>query len=259
MGRYVFIEELALHGLDGRVAVALPRVLQSPTPTVDELLASCPGVSEIRSITTDFDIRWDPYLSRTKYTCVPGGAGSNVALALWNTFRCMKLITFDSPVPLFNDRNLYHWLKNAHPAPVMRSPSGDLPSWNISPIYIVHSTTGSESRGAENPVARVGRDGIRLMDWFLDDPRLPGWSRAWLSPYGMRNAGVMGLVEILLHEAWHAVSGVGMPDCLPGGAHQATYWYYRWLAEHSRSYLSDEQKAVAARNAGLFLSEVEGC
>ena len=248
MGRYVFTNELSLHGLDGPAdktsGYAKAKALR--TRTVDELLASCPTEAEVTSIGMDFPrlqvdqtIRDEPdeptsdLDEPTGMPCTYGGSEYGSILAATNMFRVLRLITFDSPVPLFNDENLYNWLKRM----------------NI-PIYVFRGGGVGESGSYANS------SGIHISHRFLRWPD----RRVWVGDRG----GLSTPTTALLHEAWHYVSGKrhdvspggrcgasggsgsGCDSSLAyGGAHAASYRFNQWLAQHSRSYLTPEQRAYA--------------
>lgn len=231
MGRYVFANELALHGLDGPAVAVVSRMARAYRPTVDDLLATTPSDAEVMAIRRDFNIWFSP-----------GVPSRNVQLGVYNVFRAMRLIAFDSPIPLLGETNVYRWLKQTGVA-----------------IEFFHD----DGTGIHHAAG-----GVLHMNDITFDPPAQAWSHLRLAS------------AVLLHEAWHVcVSGrekqhdrdlscrdvhgaiaAGTWCCANdsslryGGAWAAQYWYLQWLATHSGSYLSTEEKQAAADNANAVRS-----
>lgn len=181
--------------------------------TLDAILAREPTAEEVEVIHGDFDVTFesdpDPISRRS----------------LIDAFRCLRALRFDAPVPMLGSRSAYAWLRSGGIA--VHVFDGDGFSRSGRPILI---RRGSLLRG----------------------------SAQWDDGAGV---GMVGLVELLVHEGFHTISGVahdcrdaygnlGLDSSLGyGGAWAAQYWFDRWLAEHSGSYLSDAQKRSAANLA----------
>lgn len=158
-------------------------------------------------------------------------------LTVYNAFRAMRLIDFDTPIPVLNATNLYEWLF----------------SLNLTNI---HFTVGEQWSFAE-------RGAINLRGEVLDAPEM----RVWIDPRS--GVGLMDVVLIIVHEARHAralgnpnadadntighpcsndpsIEHVHDPSIEYGGAWAAQYWTSRWLAEHSGHYLSSLEKRYAS-------------
>lgn len=245
-----------------RVPIVGPFLTVRPL-TVDQLLTTCPTSAEIAEIHRDFNISFDPAVFRgvpvnqalASFPCTPGGSGSNVLLGLYNLFRVAKLVTFDAPMPLLNTRNVYEWAKAQR--------------FNFR---VIASPPGLSGSFADPDTWTV---------WLSDNSLSWSFRRVGYDP--STGLGAYAFPAVVVHEGWHLVSGLDhnrtrecTADCRPtveadgspgntcgandsslsyGGAWAASYWYNRWLAEHSGPYLSDVEKRASANNAAMVLRE----
>lgn len=222
MGRYFYIDDTELSGQAISAVVsavsAASRASRPSARRVDDLLALSPTEAERRAIRRDFRIWFSS-----------GEPSWNVMLGIYNVFRGLRLIQFDSPIPLFGETNAYRWLQRV----------------GVS-IDFFHGAEGHHT----------GTDMILHMNDVTFDPSKQVWLNLQLAS------------AVLLHEAWHAAGGIGTGHnrdsaCLDiggtwgtrdssfeyRGAWAAQYWYLRWLATHSGAYLSLEEKQAAAASA----------
>lgn len=204
-------------------AIAARRLAASPINSlVDRVLGSCPSAEEVATILRDFPITFD--FDADPIRCGQPGA----LLAIINAYRCMKVINFDVPMPLFNAKNLYDWFRSHG-----KSGKG----------YGVHVFSYDDSSHAGDGFANIRKQVV-----------MQPQELAWDNGVG---SGMVSLVGLLVHEAAHSVLSKGH-NCVDGsvdssmeysGAWAAQYWYNRWLAEHSGPALSANQKASMARVA----------
>lgn len=235
--------------------------------TMDDILASCPTDAEIEAIRKDFLFTFDSKPETLK--CTAGGTESGALLSLYNAFRCMKALTFDKPIPLIGNANLYAWMKGLG--------------------YSIHVFDGDAYSHSSGKEIYLRRNILGTSKGFPDDG---WWVRSWDNGRGL---GMISLIGLLVHESAHLAFKKGHPctfespgSTLPagvrirddglavfpdgairrlteterdnaiwggdpsleyGGAWAAQYWFDRWLADHSGSYLSDAEKQSAGRLA----------
>lgn len=198
--------------------------------TIDGLLSSCPSFSDASRMESEVGVRYERSLAsgpdELRMDCTGGGSETSVRLAVINTLRVLRAVTFDSPVPLFNSTNLYSWLvsSGSRPITIFRGNRGEPSVW-LSP----------------------GRE-IRMNHLFFSGSS----RRYWTDPVNRRMGGISACLANLMHEAWHSYSrkghepGVAMaaqdPSLEFGGSWAAEYWIARWFAEHSGSWLTAQQR-----------------
>lgn len=211
------------------VRTSVPGRISIPA-TIDGLLSSCPSSSASSGMEGEVGVRYDSALfddpAERGLRCTVGGSETNVRLAFVNTLRVLRAVTFDSPVPLFNSRNLYSWLvaSGVRPITIFRGIPGQPSSWD----------------------PRLA--GIRMNHLFFSGSS----RRYWTDPVNRRMGGISACLVNLMHEAWHSYSrkghepGVAMatqdPSLEFGGSWAAEYWIARWFAEHSGSWLTAQQR-----------------
>jgi hypothetical protein len=159
-------------------------IVETVTKTMDEIMATCPTAGEIASINRDFKFTFgaepgpircgDPRLVRGH--AAPRTPG--VLLSLYQAFRCMRALTFDAPMPVANERNLYVWLKK-----------------NDIGINVI----GSEELSSGGTRVLQLRKAVFTGEWTL------AWDNG-------RGSGIGGLIGLFVHEATHAITGKGH-DC----------------------------------------------
>lgn len=196
---------------------------------IDALLESCPTDAEVQSIHKDFKIVIDASVlpSMRAWSCTKGGRENSIMLSLYNSFRVMKLLTFDAPMPLIGATNMYDWLRSLG--------------------LTFHVITSAAVGGYNNA---EGRDVYLLAEGLGGQD-----NRVWLN--SSTQFGLMHFPALLLHEARHTVPGGGYPhNCSSwdsslsfGGAWALQYYYYLWLANHSGPYMTQMQRIAAADTA----------
>ena len=114
--------QIRLHDID--IVHELPHPKSPPQPlnpwtyqNADALVASCPLDSEIQQIRADFNIYFDKGLIDhgvlVPWSCSVGGSESSIMLSMYNTFRLLKCIPFDTTFPWDSAHsNLYDWLQS---------------------------------------------------------------------------------------------------------------------------------------------------
>ena len=209
-----------------------PSYGRQPFRTIADLLASCPTHEERLAIRRDFNIAYQPGVPLGPWGCSVGGAESSIELTVYNAFRAMRLIQFDAPIPVLGATNLYEWLFGEQ----------------LTQILV---TAGEAYSSAHGGMMRIRSEVLGQLS-----------QREWVN--FSSGTGLLDIVTLLVHEGRHATGGPGHDCSINGAARDSTleyggswavqYWLYRWLAEHSGSYLSARDRQYAAELAEYILS-----
>ena len=113
-------------------------------------------------------------------------------------------------------------------------------------------------------VSHATADGVIHLDGRDHGTFAP--SRFFLDPRA--GLGLMHFIGGILHEAWHSATTIGHNTFNPdgvgawdssfayGGAWVAQYYYFLWLATHSRNLLSPLEKEYAMGSAQQALANI---
>lgn len=219
--------------------------------TADELLAYCPSDEDMKQIRQDFNITFDQSLVThgvlVPWSCQNNGNESSIMLTMYNAFRLMKCIPpfVEGLVwePEYN--NLYDWLK----------------SIELKQITFFWADFGYGSHGWDKKIFIVGNN--------LEDRMF----RETVNP--QTGVGLLHLVILVAHEAWHAQTNIGHncgvggllektvgkdggplkktvgkdTDLKYGGAWSVQYYLERMLAEYTNNYFNDYSKMTMENNS----------
>jgi hypothetical protein len=190
-----------------------PASVMRSFPTADALLASCPTTGEMDKIRSDFNIAFIP--APPPWSCTQGGTESSIMLTVYNSFRLLYALTFDTPMPPLGITRPYDWLR----------------SLNLNWYFMPSSPEMQDSNGG-------GQDVVILTDG-MDSPDL----RSVLNPAS--GNGLFGYPALFMHEARHTVPGgafMHTGSCSPGhddpslsfgGAWAVEYYFLEWLVNHT--------------------------
>ncbi len=193
-----------------------------PLPNINDLLHTCPSLSEIEKYETDFIITSD--IQFKEYACEKGKNPYyqedrlDPKLTIYQALRIMDSLPFSKNLP-WTDESLYDWLKN-----------------NIKGIHINKETDNSYCCNPD----RV----INLKAEVIGASR----QLKWVDPQS--GTGMEALPALLLHEARHVTHGhtCGTNDATldEGGAWALQYYLYYWYGHYlPEKYLSDYEKEMA--------------
>ncbi len=209
-----------------------PSYGRPPFRTIADLLASCPSEEEKLAIRRDFNIVYQPGVPLGPWGCSVGGAESSIELTVYNAFRAMRLLQFDTPMPVIGADNLYEWLFGER----------------LTQILV---TVGETYSSAHDGMMRIRSEVLGQLA-----------QRQWVN--FSSGTGLLDVVALLVHEGRHATGGPAHDCTINGAARDSTlgyggswavqFWLYRWLAEHSGSYLSARDRQYAAGLADYILS-----
>lgn len=191
--------------------------------TAAELMASCPTYEEVKQTRDDFNIWFESELEEKgvlrPWQCTEGGSESSLMLSVYNTFRLMKCIPFDSNLPWDPEyNNLYEWAK----------------SRNLTQINYFFAIDGEYNHAVENSVYMIGN--------FLDDP---------IYRHPIHNPTGVGLVNhlgTLFHEIRHAEvpishnCGTNDTNIQYGGAWAVHFQLMSHLAYHTGTFFSEYEQ-----------------
>ena len=180
--------------VDARRQAPIP----APLGTMDKILRSCPTDEEIHEIHRDFLFTFDskPAVMR----CSRGGDEYGVLLTLYDAFRCMRALTFESAIPLIGATNLYDWLK----------------AGRIVGVHVQDSDEFSHIVGPGWPM------------YIRRDVLAGGWNRQWDNGVGL---GMKSTIALLVHEGAHVILGK-VHDCSGAEAELEAGWHFKQTSEY---------------------------
>lgn len=216
-----------------RLQLATIPAASRPVRLLDDVLSSLPTAAEVAAIERDFALTFDfnpggvAVAGASPFASAPSrlvrDMPTTARSSLVNALRCLRELTFDSPVPVVGAANIYDWLRRNNNA--------------------IHVFSTGEISHAGQPM-KIRRSVVE------------GW---WLRRWDDNGIGMVVLAALLVHEATHYVNRIphdcGNDDSSLeyGGAWAGQFWFMRWLGEHSGGHLTGPQKLSALDRAGQLL------
>ena len=224
----------ALRSLTFAAAVVLLARPAAPA-SIDELLAVCPTAGEVQRVDQDLQLFFFADPSRGEpLACTAAGGSADLTpfqKRVYQALLAMQRIPFDAPFP-WTSRPLYDWFKTAVRGIQFRS---DVPL-----------TTCCGSDG----LIKLKTAPTRAED---DSCLMSGDTPLWVEPGGV--CGMDAFIALIVHEARH--NEIGNHTCGSNdqtidemGAWAVQYFFDRWLAQHTGTYLSP----IDGRPAGTYHS-----
>lgn len=221
-----------------------PAPLPSPTPlppSVDQLLAHCPPAQGIASVDRDLKLAFEGDPTAGELVCRASQGSADLTRLQERAYQAlliMEHLSFDTPLP-WSDQPLYAWFTAAVEEIRFRDDISN--SFCCDPPGVINVQTRNQAA-------------LSTLRWI--DPE--------------SGAGLQDLVALLVHEARHNqgyahTCGTNDNTVAEMGAWGVQYWFFQYLAYHSRApFLVSQARSVdyyreAARDQARWLRNNRFC